>query len=141
MSRSWQVFVAPDDESAPLPIAASPWHIDRMVRIPTEHWLLILDFAESMNLALSDELRANSRAIDHNPDDEIRIPLSRLGPLVAFLRQVKVAIGLAPPLVPEATEDVPDELTNDEHARMIEAVSAVFEEAQRLQQPFRAWNE
>jgi hypothetical protein len=141
MSRSWQIFVAPGDDTEPLPIPSSPWHIERMVRIPKEHWWLILDFAESMNRELSDELRATSVAGDGNQDDEIRIPHARLAPLVAFMRQVRDAILTAPPIVPEPTEDVPDDFTNDEHARMLEAVSSVFEEAQRLRQPFRAWVE
>jgi hypothetical protein len=45
------------------------------------------------------------------------------------------------PLVPEPSIEFPENYTNDEHLRMLNAVSTVFREAIRLEQPFKAWVE
>ena len=141
MSRLWQVFVAPGEDDAPLPLPSSPWHTGRMARIPHEHWLLVIAFAATMNQAMSDELDSISRALDNNPDDEIPVTFERLGALTSFMRRLSSAVRTAPALVPKATDEIADELTNDEHARMIDAVASVLEEANTVRRPFRAWVE
>jgi hypothetical protein len=141
VSRLWQVFVAPGDDSASLRVPASPWHVGRLVRIPHEHWSLILAFASSTNQALANELCSYSTAPDNNADDEISVTFEHLGAITSFMKQLSNAVRAAPPLVEQATEEIPDEFTNDEHARMIDAVAAVLEEANLLRQPFRAWVE
>jgi hypothetical protein len=52
-----------------------------------------------------------------------------------------VEIEHAEPLVPKATDEIPDRFINEEHVRMLNAVTAVIRESMRLNQPFRAWRE
>ena len=141
MSRLWQVFVAPGEDSSPLPLRPSPWHDGRMVRVPHEHWLVILSFAASMNQALSDELGSISRAPDNNPDDEVSCDLERLSTLISFMQELGIAIQAAPALISEVSDEVVDDLTNDEHARMIDAVACVLKQSNEMRRHFRAWIE
>ena len=61
--------------------------------------------------------------------------------LTSFIDRLKTAIEQSAPLVPEATEDVPDRFENEEHVRMQDAVAAVLTESTRLAEPIRAWSE
>jgi hypothetical protein len=140
-SRQWQVFVAPGEETDQLPIEPSPWHDERWVRIPKEHWNLILRFGESLDQDKAEKLDAYSWAADNNEYDNIYASTEELEQLVIFIEELSRKIELADPLVPEATEEVPDEYVNEEHMRMLNAVVTVFRESIRLRQPFRAWVE
>lgn len=138
-SRQWQVFVAPGEETDPLPIESSPWHDERWVHIPKEHWNLILSFAKSLDSDKAEKLDVYSWATDNNEYDYIYASAEELESLLVFMKELGRKIELAEPLVPEATEEVPDEYVNEEHVRMLNAVAAVFQESIRLRQPFRAW--
>jgi hypothetical protein len=138
-SRQWQVFVAPGEETDQLPIEPSPWHDERWVRIPKEHWNLILGFGESLDQDKAEKLDAYSWAADNNEYDNIYASTEELEQLLVFIEELSRKIELADPLVPEATEEVPEEYVNEEHMRMLNAVAAVFRESIRLRQPFRAW--
>jgi hypothetical protein len=140
-SRQWQVFVAPGEETDQLPIEPSPWHDERWVRIPKEHWNLILRFGESLDQDKAEKLDAYSWAADNNEYDNIYASTEELEQLLIFIEELSRKIELADPLVPEATEEVPDEYVNEEHMRMLNAVVTVFRESIRLRQPFRAWVE
>jgi len=141
MARVWQIFEAPGTDGDPLPVSPSPWHEGRIVRIPHEHWSLILQFASMLDHRLSDELNSYSTPIDNNPTDEVPVALERLSIMVDFLGQVRESLRDAPPLVREASDEVPDELTNEEHVRMIDAIAAVLRESMDLRQPFMAWRD
>lgn len=138
-SRQWQVFVAPGEKTDPLPIESSPWHDERWVRIPKEHWNLILCFAEALDQNKAGKLDTYSWAADNNEYDYIYAPTEELESLLVFMEEVGRKIELADPLVPEATEEVLDEYVNEEHVRMLNAVASVFRESIRLRHPFRAW--
>jgi hypothetical protein len=138
-SRQWQMFVAPGEENDELPIAASPWHDERWVRIPKEHWGLILDFATNFDQLQAQRLDACSWAADNNTLDYIQISIDELKQLVIFMEGLIYELSKADSLVPNATEEIPDALENEEHMRMLEAVIAVFKETIRLEEPFRAW--
>jgi hypothetical protein len=137
--RQWQVFVAPGEETDELLIEPSPWHDERWVHIPKEHWNLILHFAESLDQDKAEKLDAYSWAADNNEYNNIYLSKEELEQLLVFIEELSRKIELADPLVPEATEEVPDEYVNEEHVRMLNAVAAVFRESIRLRQPFRAW--
>jgi hypothetical protein len=137
--RQWQVFVAPGEETDELLIEPSPWHDERWVHIPKEHWNLILHFAESLDQDKAEKLDAYSWAADNNEYNNIYVSKEELEQLLVFIEELSRKIELADPLVPEATEEVPDEYVNEEHVRMLNAVAAVFRESIRLRQPFRAW--
>ena len=141
VKRSWQIFVAPGAETEPLPLVGSPWHDERWVTIPREHWHLILDFADHLDAEKTEKLRSFSYAADGNSSDHIRASPEELESSLQFLDALANEIGRSPPLVPEATEEVPDEYVNEEHVRMLSAVGTVLRESLRLQQPFRAWVE
>ena len=141
MKRSWQIFVAPGEETKPLPIESSPWYDERWVTIPKEHWDLILDFGEHFDAQSTEKLRSFSYAGDNNPNDYIYASQEEVESLILFLGDLANEIRHSPPLVPEATKEVPDEYVNEEHVRMLKAVATVFRESLCLQQPFRAWIE
>ncbi|HLO88303.1 MAG TPA: hypothetical protein VK203_25320 [Nostocaceae cyanobacterium] len=137
--RVWQLFIAPGEEDEPLPIDSSPWHNGRIVRIPKEHWQLILNFAAYFDQEKTQKLDDYSYAPDNNEYDYIYASQEELESLLVFMEELNHQIELAPPLVPEATEEIPDEYENEEHIRTLKAVASVFRESIRLQQPFRAW--
>lgn len=141
MSRPWQKFVAPGPDGLPLPIAESPWHSNRWVRIPYEHWNLIIDFASRLDIASAECLRSLSWATDDNEMDYIDCSSAELERMLDFVNHLSREIEHAPPLVPEATNVIPDRYPNDEHVRMLSAIAAVFQESIRRNQPFRAWSE
>lgn len=140
MRRAWQVFIAPGPDDAELPTEPSPWHTGREVRIPLEHWELVVDFGQkNVDSAEADAVRQMSWS--REPDSVVRTSADGLRAASAFLERLKGAVLQADPLVPAATEQIPDEYENDEHARMLDAVRAVFLEALQTGQPFRAWVE
>jgi hypothetical protein len=61
--------------------------------------------------------------------------------VLQFVDRLSREIERAEPLVPVATDEVPDRYPNEEHVRMLNAVAAVFRESMRVGQPFRAWSE
>jgi hypothetical protein len=140
-SRQWQIFVAPGEELDPLPIASSPWHDERWVRIPKEHWSVILDFAASFSQNIAEKLDACTWAADNNENDIIDISQEDTNVLVEFLENLRHEIEISAPLMPEATDEVPDAFVNEEYVRMLDAVVAVFRESCRQKKPFRAWVE
>ncbi len=139
MEKRCQNFVAPGADTEPLPIEPSPWHDARLVTVPREHWELVLELGASVDAKKAEKLDGYSLAADFNKECFIYAVPDELEAMVGFMRDLGRRIGVAAPLVPEATEEVPDELENEEHVRMLQAVSAVFEEAIRQGQPFRAW--
>jgi hypothetical protein len=143
MGRPWQVFVAPPDAQSlaalpALPIPASPWHLEREARLPLEHWRLLLDFGRSLNLE-DVELLASWWGTGVLRTDEIHASAEELQRVVALLASIADRLRASPPLVSEPTDGVPEDYSNEEYCRMLEAVAAVLREALRLQRPFRAW--
>lgn len=141
MSRLWQEFVAPGPEAQQLPIEPSPWHRGRWVRIPKVHWDLILEFGARFDEASAARLDAFSKAADDNEMDYVYASQEELQSLIQFIETLAAQIERAEPLVLEATVEIPDTYTNEEHVRMLNAAAAVFREAIRSKQPFRAWSE
>lgn len=139
MGRRMQVFVAPGDEGRRLRIPASPWHAGRRVRLPRENWERVLDFADTVDAAAGALLRRVSRAPSPSGDDRVPATRAELRSLQAFLATLSAAAAKAPPLVPRATDEIPDAYTNGEHARMMDAVRAVVGAALAAGRPFRAW--
>lgn len=141
MGRQYQVFLAPDNGLRNLPIPPSPWHIERQARLPFEHWLVVLQFARSIDLEMANSLEAYSR-IHHSlnfKEHEVALSDEEMGMMINFLQRLQDEIERADTLVPEPTDTIPENFTNDEHARMVEAVTAVFQESKRLGQAFTAW--
>ncbi len=139
MSRSWQLFEGPDPDDRPLPTPPSPWIEGQLVRLPLEHWQIVVDFAAKSSPDVARQLSGISFAAAGQDDDRIALEPSELQSLLKNLERLALAIRQAEPLVRVATAAVPDEFVNEEHARMVEAVRAVVTEALRLGLPFRAW--
>jgi hypothetical protein len=135
----WHIFEAPDGRGE-LTIPPSPWHSGGLVRLPEENWSLILEFAAKRDASLARELEHSSQGTDET-EDEVRVSPDRLERLASFGEEISNALHHAPPLVPEANEQVPDAFTNAEHARMVDAVAAVMRASARSGRPFRAWVE
>lgn len=141
MGRMWQMFVAPGPEDEPLPAEPLPWVEERSVILPREQWVVILDFARRFNEALTEKLSAYSLPVRAYDDDDMRVPREEAEELIQFMNHIAEEIEKADPLVPEPTEEIPDAFGNEEHARMVRAVAAVYSEALRRDEPFRAWVE
>ncbi|MDQ2808503.1 MAG: hypothetical protein M3Z04_16580 [Chloroflexota bacterium] len=138
--RTWQVFVAPGNAEDALPIPPSPWHCEREARIPLEQWNLIWDFAQRIDpqqAQLLDQATYLTNADSHT--EAIALSPDQVQTLLTFIARLQDEIAQAAPLVPIATEEVPDEYENEEHIRMLAAVAAVFRESLRLGEPFNAW--
>ncbi|NEQ33722.1 MAG: hypothetical protein F6K04_22445 [Leptolyngbya sp. SIO4C5] len=140
MNRLWQVFVSPGDENKPLPLEPSPWHDDRYVNIPRGHWELIIDYAKSIDVDLAEKLNFYSFSTEQN-NDYVHFDSQELKKLVKFITHLSQVIQSAEPIHPKATEELPDIYENSEYVRMLEAVSAVFQEALDYGEAFRAWIE
>jgi hypothetical protein len=74
-------------------------------------------------------------------EHEVNLSSEKLIRMLDFLGRLITEIKQADSLVPKPTEQIPENFTNDEHARMVEAVKAVFQESKRLGKPFMAWVE
>ena len=133
-TRNTQVFVAP--EGAAVAIAPSPWFADGWVRMPYEHWALILEFARSVDEIGADNVEQLSNAgVDQVPNQ----PAAKLRSAESFLRRLAIMLPSAAPLAAAPTERVPEEYPNEEHARMCEAVAAVMAAAAEAGEPIRSW--
>ena len=139
-TRQWQVFIAPETSIDYLPIKKSPWHLGRQVRLPREHWKLIIDFSKQFDLNLGHLLDecSNVKFLSTNKD-EVLLSDETLNTLLLFIKEIQLEILKADELVPGPTEELPDDYTNAEYAKMLEAVGCVFEEAKKLKKAVRAW--
>ena len=138
--RVWQVFAAPGPEDEPLPAPDSPWISDRVVQFAREYWDLILDFARALDRDEAERLFRQSGNAGLG-DVTVRVDPATIPETVRFLERVERELQDAPELIPEATDELPDEFENSELARMARAVRAVYEESGRRGEPFQAWNE
>jgi hypothetical protein len=136
--RRYQIFAAPG-EDVPLPVAPSPWHLGRRVRLFLEHWQLLLKFAATVNPSAAGLLEQSSTPESH--DDRVELSDELLDRLSTFLDELLDALQGAPPLVPAPTEEILEDYTNDEYGRMLAALKAVIAESRRLGLPFEAWIE
>ncbi|NTX01781.1 MULTISPECIES: hypothetical protein [Myxococcus] len=138
MGRRHQVFVAPGPENEALPTEPSPWHQGREVYLPLEHWHLLLNEARHLDAAEAARLQewSGRGALE---DDTFAPSTGELDNAVAFLKRLASHVRSAPALVPEPTEEFPEDFIPEEHARMLDSVTAVFSESLQRGQPFRAW--
>jgi|GEM_PF-2470613 len=138
MGRQHQVFIAPGASDEALPTEPSPWHQGREVHLPLEHWRLLLEEARRLDVTEAARLLEWS---GRGPleDDAFAPSAEELDSAVAFLKRLAGHVRQAPALVPEPTEEFPEDFIPEEHARMLDAVAAILEEASRRGRPFRAW--
>lgn len=132
MGRLGQVFTAPGPEEEDLPIPPSAWHSGREVRIPMEHWEVILDFAEKLDAEKTRILRHYA----YPSGGWILPPADELNKMTSFIANLQEELLKAPSLVPEASSLFPENFSNKEHVRMLHAVIAVLMEANKLGLPF-----
>lgn len=130
------MFEAPGPND-PLPVPSSAWHQGSLVRLPLEHWTLILNFARALDPLLC--ARLEDAGAGAGELDEVDGDPTDWRAIARFAASVRIALENAPPLVPEATDDVPDELVNAEHARMLEAFEGILAVSIRRGARFRAW--
>ena len=134
--RAWQCFVAPGDEYEPLPLRTGIWYAGRRVRFPKEHWERILEFAETVNSPAAQALRSYTDKDDFHYVD---LTPRELEALLEFTDELQWRVMTEEPLVPSTSERFYEAFANDEHARMLKAVAAVFRESQRLREPFAVY--
>jgi hypothetical protein len=136
-----QFYDAPGPEDEPLLPAANAWVIGRTVSVPLDYWDLILGFAEGLDHEATARLRSQSGRAGWDHEDEIEISAQEAARTAAFLAVVAERIAVAEPLVPEPTETFPEAYYNEELARMVEAVQAVFAAAAQRHELLHAWTE
>ena len=135
MGRRWQVFIAPGEEGEELPIPESPWHVSRQARMPSEHWEVIIEFAEK-NLPGLGELLESASYFD---EDYSGWSSEKTQTMYEGLKQLCILIDKSEPLTPEVSNEIPEDYTNQEHIRMIEAVIAVIEESRKMGEMFDSY--
>lgn len=135
MARRWQVFIAPGEDGEDLPIPESPWHVSRQARMPSEHWEVITEFAEK-NIPGLGELLESASYFD---EDFSKWSSEKTQAMYEGLKKLCVLISQSEPLTPKVTDEIPEDYTNEEHIRMIEAVIAVIEESQRIGEMFDSY--
>lgn len=129
----YQYFVAPGEEDEPLPIADSPWHDRRGVRMPVEHWERFDELVAVHMHEFLDEWDFFS-----NLEGEFagRKRVEAYRDAVARLQRL---VGEVAPLTPEVTPEIPENLPPAEHQAMLAAVLAVIDESLRLDEPFDSY--
>jgi hypothetical protein len=137
-TRNFQVFVAPGSEDAELPLDSSPWHVRRWVRLPYEHWALILDYASTIDpnkAAILDRLSrlGASNMASHSANE--------MKEMAEFLRRLSALLPATRPLVEQAAGVLPKNHPNEEHARMCDAVAAVMPAGAETGNSIRSWVE
>ena len=137
----WRVLVAPGDPDTPLPVRHNAWVRGRRVRMPEEHWSLVLELASFVDADAARRLELATYAGEDVPDDKLQLDDGETAAVLDFVDRLASIIESAPPLVPEATDELPDTYTNAEHINMLRDVAAVLTEAQRLGEPYEAWVE
>lgn len=100
MRRRWQIFVAPGEEDDPLPVGGSPWVLDRWVRVPREHWEIILAFGENFDAGMARRIDGYSLAADRNEVDYIHTSPGGLEAAAGFLETLSGKSPPPPPLSP-----------------------------------------
>lgn len=137
-TRNTQIFVAPGDDDAPLPIEPSPWHKGRWVRLPYEHWSVILEFAKTVDpVATGVVKRLSNLGAEQFPNhQEADLKLAH-----DFLGRLAILLPAAPRLVEAPTKKIPEDYPNEAHARMCDAVAAVMAAGVDAGQAIRSWVE
>lgn len=126
----YQVFCAPGPEGEPLPIAPSPWHVGRCARLPLEHWQRLYEFLLSQTPEAG-PLWGAASAWDASLSPE------QITDFRELLRNLRRSLDSAPPLTPEVSEEILEDLPNWEHQRMLDAVLCVLDESDR--EPPQVW--
>jgi hypothetical protein len=143
MDKIYRIFVAPSNDETDLPIAKSPWHFERVVKIPLGHWELIIEFARTIDEDKAQILEDFSVG-PYESGQYIDIPNFTLCQLIDFMDELKSKLPSAESMLlfkDKIFDDIYDEYEDDEYYRMLEAVIAVYKESQRLGKPICAYND
>ncbi len=141
MVQAMQVFSAPGDEDAPLPVVYPGWSFDREVYLPLWDWYLIVDQARSRDAGLGELLAEVSGSAD--PADPLPkvVPGELLDRLVEFVERLAAEFAGGVDLAAEQAERDLGDYSSVVYADMLRAVGQVLREARRTGEPFEAWNE
>lgn len=137
-TRNTQVFVAPGDDDTPLNAEPSPWHRGRWVRLPYEHWAVILEFARTIDPIATGVLDQLSKVGAEQLSDQRTADLSLAQD---FLRRLAILLPSSPRLVDAPTTMIPEDYPNEVHAQMCDAVAAVMMAGVDTGQAIRSWVE
>jgi hypothetical protein len=135
MGRRHQRFIAPGKEELPLPIPESPWHLERRVRIPAEHWELLIEFAQKKMPEYGDLIEEASYLDGHfsqwsmKKTADFRVGLEKLCLILSHSENFTYKD------VDEIYEDYP----NDVYISMIQAIIAVVDESLKASEFFDSY--
>jgi len=142
MVRQWQYFEAPGDVDTPLIEGMSPWVTERLVMLPVEQWELILNWLKKHDRWTAETLRKISYGAYQEEDSYItEIDQIETSELVRRLATFADLLENGSDLLDAPTDEIPDVLASEEHARMLRNVSAAFNESLVLKSPVKGWSD
>jgi hypothetical protein len=139
--RRWQYFEAPGDPDLPLSETQSPWVVGRLVTLPLEHWELLLDWVSRVDSPTAEMLKSISYGAPGEDSRITNLSADEILCLTCSLDALAARLQSGPDLTTESTDEVPDVLASEEHARMLRNVATAFRESLRLQAPVRGWED
>jgi hypothetical protein len=135
MGRRRQYFIAPGDEDQDLPIASSPWHIGRYVRLPAEHWEILTEFIE-IHLPEYKDIFREASYLDGDFSDW---SMEKVAEFRRGLLQLALILSESEDLSYELTDEICEDYPNSEYVRMIDAIIAVVDESIRFSESFDSY--
>jgi hypothetical protein len=135
MGRRRQYFIAPGDEDQDLPIASSPWHVGRYVRLPAEHWEILTEIIET-HFPEYKELFKKASYLDGDFSDW---SMERVIEFRNGLLKLSLILSESKDLEYELTDEIFEDYPNSEYIRMIDAIIAVVNESLECSESFDSY--
>jgi hypothetical protein len=135
MGRRHQRFVAPGEEELSLSIPKSPWHLERRVRIPVEHWELLLELAHE-KLPEYGNLIKKASYLDGDFSDW---SMGKTADLRIALEKLCLILSQSENFTYKDVDEVYEDYPNDSYIRMIQAIIAVVDESLKIKEFFDSY--
>jgi hypothetical protein len=125
MGRRHQVFLAPGEEELPLPVPKCHWHVGRHVRIPAEHWEILIEFFNK-KLPEYENLLEKASYLDGNFSDW---SMEKVAKFRAALEQLISILNESEDINHEYSDEILEIHSNSEYIKMLELIIAVVDES------------
>jgi hypothetical protein len=135
MGRRYQRFLAPGKEELPLPIPESPWHLERRVRIPAEHWELLIEFAQEKIPEYGDLIEKAS-CLD---GDFSKWSMKKTADLHTALENLCLTLSQSENFTYKGIDEIYEDYPNDVYISMIQAIIAVVDESLKTSKFFDSY--
>jgi hypothetical protein len=135
MGRRHQRFVAPGEEGLSLSIPKSPWHLERRVRIPAEHWELLIEFAQKRIPEYGDLIEKAS----YLDGDFSEWSMQKTADLRVALEKLCLILSQSENFTYKDADEVYEDYPNEVYIEMIQAIIAVVDESLKLSEFFDSY--